>query len=35
MVTVNLTADHRYVNGRTAAQFLSKIKEIIESGVFA
>jgi len=30
-----LAADHRLINGRTAAQFLSKVKEVIESGVFA
>ena len=32
LVTVTLAADHRLINGRTAAEFLTKIKEIIESG---
>ena len=32
LVTVKLAADHRLINGRTAAAFLSKVKEIIESG---
>jgi pyruvate dehydrogenase E2 component (dihydrolipoamide acetyltransferase) len=32
IVTVKLAADHRLINGRTAAAFLSKVKEIIESG---
>ena len=31
---VTLAADHRLINGRTAAQFLSKVKEIVESGTF-
>jgi len=31
-VTVKLAADHRLINGRTAAAFLSKVKEIVESG---
>ena len=35
LVTVDLSADHRYINGRTAAQFVTKVKEIIESGQFA
>jgi pyruvate dehydrogenase E2 component (dihydrolipoamide acetyltransferase) len=30
-----LAADHRLINGRTAAQFLSKLKQAIESGDFA
>ncbi|MBI4166676.1 MAG: 2-oxo acid dehydrogenase subunit E2 [Acidobacteria bacterium] len=34
LVTVNLSADHRYINGRTAAQFVAKVKEIIEMGEF-
>ena len=32
LATVKLAADHRLINGRTAAKFLSRIKEIIESG---
>lgn len=31
-VTVKVAADHRLINGRTAAEFLSKVKEVIESG---
>jgi pyruvate dehydrogenase E2 component (dihydrolipoamide acetyltransferase) len=32
LVIVKLAADHRLINGRTAAAFLSKVKEVIESG---
>jgi len=32
LVTVKLAADHRLINGRTAAEFLTKVKAIIESG---
>jgi pyruvate dehydrogenase E2 component (dihydrolipoamide acetyltransferase) len=32
LVTVKIAADHRLINGRTAAEFLSKVKEAIESG---
>jgi pyruvate dehydrogenase E2 component (dihydrolipoamide acetyltransferase) len=32
LVTVKLAADHRLINGRAAAAFLSKVKEVIESG---
>ena len=32
LVTVKLAADHRLINGRTAAAFLSRVKEVIESG---
>jgi pyruvate dehydrogenase E2 component (dihydrolipoamide acetyltransferase) len=32
LVTVKVAADHRLINGRTAAEFLSKVKEAIESG---
>jgi len=32
LVTVKLAADHRLINGRTAAAFLSKVKAVIESG---
>jgi pyruvate dehydrogenase E2 component (dihydrolipoamide acetyltransferase) len=31
LVTAKLAVDHRIINGRTAAAFLSKVKEIIES----
>lgn len=31
VVLANLSVDHRLINGRTAAEFLSKVKEIIES----
>lgn len=33
-LTVTLAADHRLVNGRTAAQYLEKLKEIVESASF-
>jgi pyruvate dehydrogenase E2 component (dihydrolipoamide acetyltransferase) len=32
LLTAKLAVDHRLINGRTAAAFLSKVKEIIESG---
>jgi pyruvate dehydrogenase E2 component (dihydrolipoamide acetyltransferase) len=32
VVTATLAADHRLINGRTAAEFLSKVKQIIEAG---
>jgi len=32
LVTAKFAADHRLINGRTAAAFLSKVKEVIESG---
>jgi len=35
MATVRLVVDHRLINGRTAAEFLTGIKQIIESGEFA
>ncbi len=35
MVTATLGVDHRLINGRTAAEFLSKMKQIIESGDLA
>ena len=31
-VVVTLAADHRFINGRTAAEYLSKVKEVVESG---
>jgi pyruvate dehydrogenase E2 component (dihydrolipoamide acetyltransferase) len=35
VVTVSLAADHRLINGRTAAEFLARLKQIIESGELA
>lgn len=35
VATVNFAADHRLVNGRTAAEFLARLKEIVESGELA
>jgi len=32
VVSATLAADHRLVNGRTAAEFLTKLKEIVEAG---
>ena len=32
LVTVKLAVDHRLINGRTAAAFLSRVKEVIEAG---
>jgi len=32
MATVKLAVDHRLINGRTAAEFLSRLKQIVESG---
>lgn len=32
LAAATLAADHRLINGRTAAQFLTKVKEIVESG---
>jgi len=34
-VTVKLAADHRLINGRAAAEFLSTVKKIIEAGELA
>ena len=34
MATVSLAADHRLINGLTAAKFLAKLKQVIESGEF-
>ena len=31
LMTVNLTADHRHINGDKAAEFLQTLKEVIES----
>jgi len=35
LANVTLSADHRLINGRAAAEFLSKVKEVIESGKLA
>ena len=35
VAVATLAADHRLINGRAAAMFLTKIKEVIESGAFA
>ena len=35
IVVATLAADHRLINGRTAALFLSKVKELIELGDFS
>jgi pyruvate dehydrogenase E2 component (dihydrolipoamide acetyltransferase) len=35
VAVATLAADHRLINGRTAALFISKVKETIESGAFA
>jgi pyruvate/2-oxoglutarate dehydrogenase complex dihydrolipoamide acyltransferase (E2) component len=32
VATVKLAVDHRLINGRTAAEFLSRLKQIVESG---
>jgi len=32
MATVKLAVDHRLINGRAAAEFLSRLKQIVESG---
>ena len=32
MVTVTLAADHRLINGRVAAEYLTRLKEVIEFG---
>jgi pyruvate dehydrogenase E2 component (dihydrolipoamide acetyltransferase) len=32
---LTLTVDHRLINGRRAAQFLARLKEILETGAFA
>jgi pyruvate/2-oxoglutarate dehydrogenase complex dihydrolipoamide acyltransferase (E2) component len=35
MARLTLSVDHRLINGKTAARFLSRVKEILEKGVFA
>jgi len=34
MATATLAADHRLINGRVAAEYLTKLKEILEAGAF-
>jgi len=34
MMTVQLAADHRLINGRSAAEFITTVKTLIESGQF-
>jgi pyruvate/2-oxoglutarate dehydrogenase complex dihydrolipoamide acyltransferase (E2) component len=35
LAVLTLTVDHRLINGRRAAQFLARVKEILETGAFA
>jgi pyruvate dehydrogenase E2 component (dihydrolipoamide acetyltransferase) len=35
LVHLTLTVDHRLINGRTAAQFIARVKQILETGEFA
>jgi len=35
LARLTLSADHRLINGKTAAQFLARVKQILESGAFA
>ncbi len=35
LARLTLTVDHRLLNGRTAARFLSRVKQILETGAFA
>jgi pyruvate dehydrogenase E2 component (dihydrolipoamide acetyltransferase) len=35
MMRVSLAVDHRLINGKSAARFLSRVKNIIETGAFA
>jgi pyruvate dehydrogenase E2 component (dihydrolipoamide acetyltransferase) len=35
LARLTLSADHRLINGTTAAQFLARVKQILESGAFA
>jgi pyruvate dehydrogenase E2 component (dihydrolipoamide acetyltransferase) len=35
VAVATLAADHRLINGRAAALFLTKVKEVMESGVFS
>ena len=35
LARMTLSADHRLINGKTAARFLARVKEILETGAFA
>jgi len=35
MARLTLSVDHRLINGKVAARFLSRVKEILERGAFA
>jgi pyruvate dehydrogenase E2 component (dihydrolipoamide acetyltransferase) len=35
MARLTLSVDHRVINGKTAARFLARVKEILESGTYA
>ncbi len=35
LARLTLSVDHRLINGKTAAQFLARVKEILEAGAFA
>ncbi len=35
LARLTLTVDHRVINGKTAAQFLARVKEILETAAFA
>jgi pyruvate dehydrogenase E2 component (dihydrolipoamide acetyltransferase) len=35
LASLTLTVDHRVINGRTAARFLARVKQILETGAFA
>jgi pyruvate dehydrogenase E2 component (dihydrolipoamide acetyltransferase) len=35
LARLTLSADHRLINGKTAAQFLARVKDILEAGTFA
>ncbi len=35
IAALTLTVDHRLINGRRAAQFLARVKEMLETGAFA
>jgi pyruvate/2-oxoglutarate dehydrogenase complex dihydrolipoamide acyltransferase (E2) component len=35
LARLTLSADHRLINGKTAATFLARVKEILETGALA
>jgi pyruvate dehydrogenase E2 component (dihydrolipoamide acetyltransferase) len=35
LATLTLTVDHRLINGKKAAQYLARVKEILETGAFS